>query len=372
MFQRQIVPDRTAIPPARGTSPIPDDWRVSDSRMRAGHLRGILQFVRSRGGDPIATLDRAAVEISVINDPEELVPCSAVVSILEDCSERLRDPLFGMRFGATQSADVFGAVAALGRAAATVREGLRNFVDYLPIVHSSEGLLEVRGNRQNGELRWVADGEFSSNSQGNLQSAVLQMMILRMLAGKEFRPSYVTLIAGVPANCRDELEQQLGCRVEGGSLHNAIGFDARVFDWPVQTSNRTIHALIESHLRTIRVRSQPNLVERVHAFLDKSLPVGRCTLRACSAALGMSQRTLQVRLEAANECFSDMVEKRRAQIALDLLAAEDLSMVEIAGLLGYAEQSSFSRAFRRWYGASPQQLRSEVLQRRETECPTPV
>jgi len=104
------------------------------------------------------------------------------------------------------------------RASATVREGLGCFIDYLPIVHSSEGVLEVRSGRQHGEMRWVADGEYASNRQGNYQSAVLQMMILRMLAGKEFRPSYVTLVAGVPAQCRDELEQQLGCRVEGGSL----------------------------------------------------------------------------------------------------------------------------------------------------------
>lgn len=363
MFERQIVSDCTVPSPACAAVRIPDDWGVSDSRMRSGHLRGILQFIRTRGGDPIAALERSGIGISVINDPDELVSCSAVVSILEDCSETLRDPLFGMRFGATQSADVFGSVAALGRAAATVSEGLRCFVDYLPIMHSSEGLLEVRGARQHGELRWVADGKFASNRQGNYQSAVLQMMILRMLGGKEFRPNYVTIIADVPANCRDELEQQLGCRVEGGSSHNAIGFDARVFDWPVQTSNRMIHALIESHFRTIRARSQPNLVERVRAFIDKALPTGRCTLRACAAALGMSPRTLQVRLEAADECFTEMVEKQRAAIARELIAAENLTMVEIAGLLGYAEQSSFSRAFRRWYGASPQQLRAELLQK---------
>jgi len=317
----------------------------------------------------MAALERSGIEISVINDPDELVSCSAVVSILENCSEALNDPLFGMRFGATQSADVFGSVAALGRAASTVREGLRCFVDYLPLIHSSEGFLDLRSSEKSAELRWVANGEFASNRQGNYQSAVLQMMILRMLGGRGFRPEYVSIIAEVPANCRDELEQQLGCKVEGGGTRNAIGFDARVLDWPVQTSNRMIHALIESHFRSIQARSRPNLVERVRAFIDKALPVSRCTLRACAAALGMSSRTLQVRLEAAGACFTEMVEQRRAAIARELLAADDLAMVEIAGMLGYAEQSSFSRAFRRWYGASPQQLRSQMLRSPEVRAP---
>jgi AraC-like DNA-binding protein len=363
MLQRQIASGFAIPAPADAALQIPADWGVSDSRMRSGHLRGILQFIRVRGGDPMAALARSEIEISVINDPDELLPCSAVVAILEDCSHSLGDPLFGMRFGATQSADVFGSVAALGRAASTVSEGLRCFVDYLPLIHSSEGHLHVRRAERHGELRWVAEGQFATNRQGNYQSAVLQMMILRMLAGKAFKPNYVTLMADVPAGCREELESQLGCRVEGTSAHNAIGFDARVFDWPVLTSNRMIHALIESHFRSIGARSRPNLVEQVQAFIDKALPVGRCTLRGCAAALGMSARTLQVRLERANKCFTEMVEQRRAAIARELIGARNLTMVEIAGLLGYAEQSSFSRAFRRWYGASPQQLRTEFLQR---------
>lgn len=328
--------------------------------MRSGHLRGILQFIRMRGGNPIEALDRSEIAISAINDPDELVPCDAVVDILEDSAARLGDPLFGMRFGMTQSADVFGSVAALGRAASTVNEGLHCFAEYLPLMHSSEGMLEVRRAERHGELRWVAGGRFASNRQGNYQSAVLQMKILRMLGGAAFRPNYVTLIADVPRGSREELEQHLGCRVDACGDSNAIGFDARVFDWPVQTSSRMIHALIESHFRTIRASSRPNLVERVQAFIDKAMPTGRCTLRTCAAAMGTSPRTLQIRLEAVGESFTDMVEERRAAIAHQLIASGNLSMVEIAGLLGYAEQSSFSRAFRRWYGASPQQVRAEL------------
>jgi AraC-like DNA-binding protein len=345
------------------TSPMgpPADWGVGDGQMRSGHLRGLLQFIRVRGGNPVETLERSGISITAMNDPDDLVPCEAVVDILEDCAIRLGDPLFGMRFGLTQSADVFGSVAALGRAASTVSEGLGCFVDYLPLMHSSEGHLEVRQAERHGELRWVADGRFATNAQGNYQSAVLQMKILRMLAGVAFHPLYITLVAEVPRGSRDELEQQLGCRIESGGSRNAIGFDARVFDWPVQTSSRMIHALIESHLRTIRASSRPNLIERVRAFIDKAMPTGRCTLRSCAAAMGTSPRTLQIRLEAANASFTDMVEERRAEMARELVAVSDLSMIEIAGLLGYAEQSSFSRAFRRWHGTSPQKVRAEML-----------
>lgn len=347
--------------PVPGMRP-PVEWGVGKGQMRSGHLRGILQFVRIRGGDPVEALERSGIAVSAINDPDELVPCDAVVDILEDCAARLDDPLFGMRFGATQSVDVFGSVAALGRAADTVSEGLDCFAEYLPLMHSSEGMLEVRRAERHGELRWMANGRFADDPQGNYQSAVLQMKILRMLGGSAFRPLYVSLIADVPRGCRDELAQQLGCRVDAAAARNAIGFDARVLDWPVHTSSRMIRTLIEGHLRTIRTRSRPSLIERVEAFVDKALPTGRCTLRLCAAAVGTSPRTLQIRLDAAGESFTDMVEARRAEIARHLITVSDLSMVEIAGLLGYAEQSSFSRAFRRWHGASPQRARAELAQ----------
>lgn len=343
------------------SSTVPVDWGVGPNQMRSGHLRGILRFVRTRGGDPASLLERCNIPSLALNDPELLVDCNAVVDMLEDSATNLNDSLFGARFGATQSVDVFGTVAALGRATQTVGEGLSSFIKYLPLMHSSEGWLELVRSDRHAEHRWTGSGRFASNLQGNLQAAVLQMKILRMLGGKEFRPSYVTLVADIESARIEELERLLECRVLPNGQHNAVGFDARVLDWPVPTSNRMIHALIESHLRAIGSQRKPALTERVSAFISNALPSGSCTLSACADILGTSPRTLQLKLEAEGESFTEMVEERRAAIARQLLETDDMSLIEIAGRLGYAEQSSFSRAFRRWYGSSPQQMRKQMV-----------
>ena len=69
--------------------------------------------------------------------------------------------------------------------------------------------------------------------------------------------------------------------------------------------------------------------------------------------LGVSERTLQRRLTELGRSFSDVVEDFRREEAARLLATPGLHLVEVAGRLGYAEQTSFTRAFRRWTGTTP-------------------
>ena len=73
--------------------------------------------------------------------------------------------------------------------------------------------------------------------------------------------------------------------------------------------------------------------------------------------LGMSERTLTRQLAAAGTSFNDMLDGLRHQLALKYLTASDLHLSQVAFLLGYANQSAFNAAFRRWSGKSPTELR---------------
>jgi transcriptional regulator GlxA family with amidase domain len=55
--------------------------------------------------------------------------------------------------------------------------------------------------------------------------------------------------------------------------------------------------------------------------------------------------------------FSDVLQQERVKLAKGYLKQDELSLDDVAYLLGYAEQSSFGRAFRRWTGSTPQKYR---------------
>ena len=100
------------------------------------------------------------------------------------------------------------------------------------------------------------------------------------------------------------------------------------------------------------------MIDRVDSFIRGSLASGTCSIERCAEKLGLSVRTLQARLAEENARFSEMVETSRAALAKSHLSQKLLSLDEIADRLGYGEQTSFGRAFKRWTGMTPQQYRA--------------
>ena len=77
-----------------------------------------------------------------------------------------------------------------------------------------------------------------------------------------------------------------------------------------------------------------------------------------AAALAMSPRTLQRRLREEGTSYADLLDRFRHRMAVALLEDREIAIYEVAYLLGYAEPSTFYRAFRRWTGSSPREHRA--------------
>jgi AraC-like DNA-binding protein len=95
------------------------------------------------------------------------------------------------------------------------------------------------------------------------------------------------------------------------------------------------------------------LLGEVRHRVLSALPDGGVTIDVIAARLGLSERTLQRRLQAAHLNFQLLVEQLRFEVACRHLQQNDLPLTEIGYRLGYSESSAFSRAFRRWSGVSP-------------------
>lgn len=85
----------------------------------------------------------------------------------------------------------------------------------------------------------------------------------------------------------------------------------------------------------------------------KAMRYGQPSQKYVSSQLNISTRTLHRRLQENGLLFKTVLESTRAQLAKDYLQANKLTLCEMALLLGYSEQSAFSRAFSSWTGMSP-------------------
>lgn len=99
-----------------------------------------------------------------------------------------------------------------------------------------------------------------------------------------------------------------------------------------------------------------NLSTSVRLVIAAILMDGTPTVERVAAAGNFSVRTLQRRLGAEGTSFSRLLEAVRLELALADIAAGRKTAGELAARLGYEQQSSFSRAVRRWTGSSPTAL----------------
>jgi AraC-like DNA-binding protein len=337
-----------------------------ERQMRAANISGFRALVQQYGGDPRRILERHGIEPAAMSDPDQYIDRTSFVGTLEYCSTFFNDPLFGLRLAETQQADIYGCVTALSRAAPHVREGLHAFIDYFPVAHSQEGSSEIAIQGNMAELRWCAPQEFDMSEQALYQGLLLEIKIIQMLSRQPFRPSYVHLAAAVRRKDLETIEQKLGCRVsinpgtnaDGLRIGYAVAFPAPMLDWPVPSSNKLTYTLLKSYLDRMKIASNVTVEERVEAYIRGALASGDCTIERCAKRLGIAVRTLQQHLTKSGLQFSSMLEAQRIECAKQYLRNSDSPLCDVASMLGYSEQTSFCRAFRRWTGTTPHAFRA--------------
>lgn len=338
----------------------PLDAMPTGRQMRIANLHGFPTLARNRGVDPHAILERFDIDPRLIRDPDHYIDSKSVVDLFEYCAATFNDPLFGIHLAQLQEPDVFGCVTALCRAASTFRQAIECFIDYLPIAHSPATSLELSEGLKNAELRWDVHNDLSHNTQANYQAVMLMIKLLRQLGGPNFRASYVHLAVDTCPKDTSELERALGCRFHVAK-ENVVAFPLEMLNQSVGSANRLVFKLLGGYLERVRAAARISLVERVHDYVRGSLPSGNASIERCAQKLGMSVRTLQAKLSDLELKFSDILEQQRIDLAKTYLQNEQLSLDDIAANLGYSEQSSFGRAFKRWTGSTPKLYRESFL-----------
>lgn len=98
-------------------------------------------------------------------------------------------------------------------------------------------------------------------------------------------------------------------------------------------------------------------ITSVQTLISEALPVRYPTIDHTAGLLGVPVRTLQRRLQRSRLTYSALVEETRFELACRLLDAPGARVADVARAVGYADPSSFSRAFKRLCGTSPKAYR---------------
>jgi AraC-like DNA-binding protein len=176
----------------------------------------------------------------------------------------------------------------------------------------------------------------------------------RHVTGGAAQPVIVTL--PVPAAADEGVRtERFGLRPLFGQPSYACAYPAAALEQPMLRSDPLLHATMKQIAATLALQTgdeASDLELALRSHLRDALASGDATPERLARLLGLSERTLQRRLAEGGRSYSAVVEDFRREEAARLLRGR-LPLVRVADQLGYREQTSFTRAFRRWYAATP-------------------
>jgi AraC-like DNA-binding protein len=154
------------------------------------------------------------------------------------------------------------------------------------------------------------------------------------------------------------------CAMKGVCNHKWAKPEAKaVKGWPrpaASSADNPLLGLFDAFAKAITQKpaSSNALRRRVEAQLEPMLESGEASLDRLASELGLSRATLQRRLKAEGTSFEAILDGLRQRLARRYLRRENYSVKKTAYLLGFSDPAAFSRAFKRWTGQSPSELRA--------------
>ena len=201
-------------------------------------------------------------------------------------------------------------------------------------------------------------GDIRAADEGIDAGVATLVQMCRAAAGADFSPLRVEL-RREPPGCAEKFYEFFRCPVQFNGEVDAIYLDLPSIQRQLPESNREL--ALANELVTIdylsRLQSSDTTLKAVKVMVDK-LPDGSVTAEQIARELHLSPRTFQRRLQQEDTSFSQLLDAVRRELATTYMEATDKSVTEITYLLGFAETSTFSRAFKRWTGQSPTTFRN--------------
>jgi AraC-like DNA-binding protein len=332
------------------------------SLIRATALWGYGELVRDLGADPEPFLSRFGIPAGIEHQEDAFIAFEALVRMLEASADDLGCPDFGLRLSQWQGLDILGPVAVIARNAQTLLGGLEAIARYL-YVHSPALTLRVAPRPAESDVRFtyeVTEPALPYPLQGYELSIANGVRMIRLLGGPEARPRAVSFIHD-QLGSEAAYSEVLGCPVRFRQPWCGAELPVHLADRRIDSADPETRRIATKYLESHYLPSTAALSERVAELTRRLLPTGQCSAEAIADQLAIHPRTLQRHLAAEGVRCQDLIERERRDHAARYLAEPRLHLSQIAGLLGYAEQSTLNRSCRRWFGKTPRQCRADLL-----------
>ncbi|MBT5388313.1 MAG: AraC family transcriptional regulator [Porticoccaceae bacterium] len=324
----------------------------------AAPINTLLQVAEQLGVDRNTLLLACGLDESELKIPERRFPVNSYFRLFQLAADTTNDPDFGLRVGRVTYLKGLNLQLYLS----TVCECFRDYLNLIPSslrLRGDIGQMAAYRTDDQVELRWepllpeigrkrlICD-EMLSASVGIFNSLCVMPVAVTKVSFTYSRPQDIT-----------KLEETFGRNLSFEQPYSSLFFSRQALDFPILKQDYQDGPDQKHRFRELFEDNDPSdqLLATLKQSIVQYLPEGGVTIDKLASKLNISRRTLQRRLADRNTNFLHILQEVRSKVALRYLSDERLGITEIAFLLGYADQGSFSSAFKSWHGVSPRDYR---------------
>jgi AraC-like DNA-binding protein len=283
---------------------------------------------------------------------DERIPISQAHDLLNAAVQITGDPYLGLKAGRTVSPGDAGVADYAVSSAPTVEAAIEVAARYMRLVNDALELrLALEGSR--AVLRLESRVVMPSAAEDFLSSSLYTSHMRSLLQGApDLECWFVHAAPGSPVEYQSTFGRAI---LRFGAPCTGYSFDSRHLAASIASGDPKLHRIVRQHgdalLAELPVLG--SLTDRVRRHLVAELPGGNPTASHVAIRLHMSARTLGRGLEREGTTFTEVLDDLRKRSGVHHVGRGELSLSEIAFLLGFSHVVAFHRAFKRWTGATP-------------------
>lgn len=322
----------------------------------------VLRLVELHGIDPQQFQRIVGLDPILMRDPKARIPSRIADVTFEKAAALISDPAFALRAAECWHPSNLGVLGYAWLSSGTLRTGLKRIERHSRILGSKAS---IRCTDEANGFRFSFDHGRGDSPLGPVITDYVLSIFLEMCRvnyGDTLHPVVVNLRRLKPED-QKPYQDFFGCDIRYGADEDSFVLSSRDVDALLPSGNHDLAVTFDAILaEQMAMLGEGDLASRCKEYLLKQLTSGEPSEQALANAIGMSLRTLQRKLGELGKTYKQLLDATRYDLALKYLDDPQRSITEITFLLGFSEQSAFTRAFKRWSEKSPSSYRTETLE----------
>jgi AraC-like DNA-binding protein len=330
--------------------------------VRSDSLTGYDKVVEELAGNPEDLLALFDLTLDQIHTQGFMLPYRSFVGLLEHTAEALNCPDFGIRCAGRQDFSVLGPIALAAQQSINLAQALERVSSYLHVYTPALGLSVgiIPGKNTIMVTLDILLNPLPACSQAVELTMALSAKIIHMISGGRSKPLRVLL----PHSCINKpsvYRKAFPCEVLFQQGVSSFEIHVRDLNLPLITEQSELGEMAYAYLQSHFTVKRQSTADKVKALIKPLIMAGHCTNDVVAKALGFEVRQLHRLLETEGQNFRAIKDGVLKELAMHYLQEPTLRLGQVARLLGYAEQSAFSRSCQRWFNMGPRDYRKSFL-----------